>query len=82
MKLARAEDVQSVNSVLESYDLFRRLLQYSTDNPEKSLEDSFIEYEVCMTPSLLILQVTNVKRCNYRRERSNSSFITVSFMDF
>ncbi|GJD06114.1 V-type proton ATPase subunit d 1 [Galdieria sulphuraria] len=46
LKLSRAEDVQSVNSVLESYDLFRRLLQYSTDSPGKSLEDSFIEYEV------------------------------------
>ncbi|GJQ08787.1 hypothetical protein GpartN1_g578.t1 [Galdieria partita] len=46
MKLARAEDLQSVNSILDSYDLFRRLLQYSTDSPGKSLEDSFIEYEV------------------------------------
>jgi len=38
--------VQSVHSILESYDLFRRLLQSSADNPGKSLEDAFIEYEV------------------------------------
>eukprot|EP00871_Galdieria_phlegrea_P006035 jgi/Galph1/919/GphlegSOOS_G5653.1 len=46
LKLSRAEDMQAVNSILESYDLFRRLYQYSTDTPGKSLEDAFFEYEV------------------------------------
>lgn len=45
--------MQSVHSILESYDLFRRLLQSSADNPGKSLEDAFIEYEVRISPSPL-----------------------------
>eukprot|EP00180_Rhodochaete_pulchella_P002707 Plantae.Rhodophyta-Rhodochaete_pulchella.ctg4212.p1 GENE.Plantae.Rhodophyta-Rhodochaete_pulchella.ctg4212~~Plantae.Rhodophyta-Rhodochaete_pulchella.ctg4212.p1 ORF type:complete len:351 (-),score=70.92 Plantae.Rhodophyta-Rhodochaete_pulchella.ctg4212:441-1493(-) len=45
-RLSRAEDPQGVASAIDGYSTYRTLFQTAADNPEKTLEDIFFEYEV------------------------------------
>lgn len=45
-KLAKADDAEQVKTIVESYAMYRHLFMDTTVNPDKSLEDSFYEYEV------------------------------------
>ncbi|KAL6073506.1 V-type proton ATPase subunit d [Balamuthia mandrillaris] len=45
-RLAKADDVEQVRTIVESYAVYGRLFQESGFNSDKSLEDTFFEYEV------------------------------------
>ena len=55
-KLEKADDSQAVGSAIESYSVYRRLFQSAADNPDKSLEDTFFEYEVQLCKNTFELQ--------------------------
>jgi len=45
-RLSKCEDIEQVHAVIESMDLYRPLLREATSRDERSLEDSFFDYEV------------------------------------
>jgi len=50
-KLAKTDDIEQVKSICDQYPPYRALFQESSANSDKSLEDSFYEYEVKLNKS-------------------------------
>jgi len=48
MRLAKADDAQTVALAIDGYGTFRRLFQIAADTPDKSLEDAFFQHEVSL----------------------------------
>ena len=46
LKLSRADDLDQVKAVMDSYAEYRKFFDVAHVGPEKSLEDRFFEYEV------------------------------------